>query len=131
MPPSRRRPLRRCRVSAHKHTPGPWRYEGAEVWATAPIRFNLTIAGTPMIATLCKHEDAEGGFPVEANARLIAAAPELLEALSSLLPHVEHHESCCDHDAYNNAEVQTCGCGLDAAVECAHAAIAKAMGEPA
>ena len=68
-------------MTANKHTPGPWRYEEAEVWATAPMRFNLTTAGTPMIATLCKHEDAEGGFPVEANARLIAAAPELLEAL--------------------------------------------------
>lgn len=72
-------------MTANKHTPGPWRYEGAEVWATAPMRFNLTTAGTPMIATLCRHEDAEGGFPVEANARLIAAAPELLEALTGLV----------------------------------------------
>lgn len=38
-----------------------------------------------MIATVCKHEDAERAFPYEANARLIAAAPELLEALRDLL----------------------------------------------
>ena len=75
-------------MTANKHTPGPWRYEGAEVWATAPMRFNLTTAGTPMIATLCKHEDADGRFPVEANARLIAAAPELLEALEYAIKQV-------------------------------------------
>lgn len=38
-----------------------------------------------MIATVCKHEDAERAFPYEANARLIAAAPELLAALQSVL----------------------------------------------
>lgn len=67
-----------------KHTPGPWDATGAEVWGTHAMRFNLTTGGTPMIATVCKHEDAERAFPYEANARLIAAAPELLEALIEL-----------------------------------------------
>jgi hypothetical protein len=56
--------------------------------------------------------------------------PELL--LSLLLPYAEHHESCGDHDAYNNAEVATCGCGLDALKEQSLAAIeqnARAGGE--
>lgn len=57
-----------------------------------------------------------------------AAAPELLEALHMLMPHVEHAESCGDADSYNNADVPTCGCGLDAALELAHEAIAKATG---
>ena len=99
-------------MTATKHTPGPWRYEGAEVWATAPMRFNLTTAGTPMIATLCKHEDADGGFPVEANARLIAAAPELLEALEEMVKAGEFE----DWDG-------RCDCIADA-----RAAIAKATG---
>lgn len=64
-----------------KHTPGPWKADGHEVWATHPIRFGLVTAGTPMIAQACKHEGTEGDFPYEANARLLAVAPELLEAL--------------------------------------------------
>lgn len=51
---------------------------------------------------------------------------ELLEALQLLIPHAEHAESCGDSDAYNNAVVPTCGCGLDSTVELARAAIAKA-----
>ena len=70
---------------SEKHTPGPWESTGAEVWGTHAMRFNLTTGGTPMIATVCKHEDAERAFPYEANARLIAAAPELLAALQSVL----------------------------------------------
>ena len=61
------------------HTPGPWVAKGDEVVGTHSMRFNLTTAGTPVIAHVCKHEDTEGGFPYEANARLIAAAPELLD----------------------------------------------------
>jgi hypothetical protein len=62
-----------------KHTPGPWTANNdGEVWATKPMRFNLTTAGTPMVAEVCRHDDAEGGFPWKANARLIAAAPDLL-----------------------------------------------------
>ena len=35
-----------------------------------------------MVAEVCRHDDAEGGFPWEANARLIAAAhPETIRAL--------------------------------------------------
>lgn len=55
-----------------KHTPGPWRADGHEVWGTRSMRFNLTTCGTPMIATVCKHEDAES-FDYEANARRIVA----------------------------------------------------------
>lgn len=65
----------------------------------------------------------------ERLAHLFAAAPELLEALFALLPHVEHSDSCGDMDAYNNADVPTCGCGLDSARERANAAISRATGE--
>lgn len=68
-----------------KHTPGPWKANGAEVWGTHAIRFSLTTGGTPMIATVCKHEDAERAFPYDANARLIAAAPDLLESAIQIL----------------------------------------------
>ena len=38
-------------------------------------------------------------------------------AVESLLEFADHHESCGDSDSYNNAEFQTCGCGLDSARE--------------
>jgi hypothetical protein len=50
------------------HTPGPWTVDGSYIHGPNGKRF-LAVAG-----------DGEG----QANARLIAAAPELLEALSAL-----------------------------------------------
>ena len=41
-------------------------------------------------------------------------AERLAEALLCVLPFAEHSDSCGDHDAYNNAAVPTCGCGLEA-----------------
>jgi hypothetical protein len=40
------------------------------------------VAGDKPLATVCKgwYGESEQGYPIEANARLIAAAPELLEA---------------------------------------------------
>jgi hypothetical protein len=59
-----------------KHTPGPWRAEKdetAEVW---DIKCNLgTVAMTDDLSPKTN----------EANARLIASAPELLEALKNLV----------------------------------------------
>lgn len=51
----------------------------------------------------------------------------LIEALQAILPYAEHSDSCGDHDAYNHAEVPSCGCGLDSAKEQAGAAIAAAL----
>lgn len=67
-----------------KHTPGPWRWEDART---------------------CRHlmgKDGGLGYSiakpkitdlpiVEANAHLIAAAPDLLEALQDALQYLEHH----------------------------------------
>jgi hypothetical protein len=55
------------------HTPGPW---------TVGRDFSI-IAGSEEIAALYTNDGADDSkpYPVEANARLIAAAPELLEAL--------------------------------------------------
>lgn len=61
----------------------------------------------------------------EANARLIASAPDLLEALRSILQYVDHAPFCSvqDHPDF------TCSCGLHAIRQDALAAIAKATGE--
>lgn len=91
-------------MSAHKHTPGPWCVEGVGIRA-------LVRAGTSGVIVAVRHRlSAQEN---EANARLIAAAPELLEALENIL------SNCLDSD------------GLSRAYENARAAIAKATGEPA
>ena len=55
------------------HTPGPWKKDGLKV-----------IAGTRGTICVCPVVSLGGVFNVEANARLIAAAPELLDALKKI-----------------------------------------------
>lgn len=54
-----------------QHTPGPWRY-----WPETNV-----ITGEPEGITLFRIEDQGGQNYPETNARLIAAAPEVLEAI--------------------------------------------------
>lgn len=61
-------------MSTAKHTPGPWRVENRLVRATK----HKQICEVPAYGVVHGKVD-------EANARLIAAAPELLEALVNLL----------------------------------------------
>jgi hypothetical protein len=66
-----------------KHTPGPWRFnDNTKWWKTNPFSITVprhgvhgaAIANIPAKATISRLE-------AEANARLISAAPDLLEAL--------------------------------------------------
>ena len=96
-----------------KHTPGPWSLDigitgKIEVVATKPMRFNSISAGTPVICDVWRHPEIED-FPGHANARLIAAAPDLLEALKLARSIIGHPD--------------------DAHTQMIDAAIAKATGE--
>ena len=76
-----------------KHTPGPWvilkGYDGTvEVSASRPYRINNISAGTPLICDVYQHPKFDG-FSSQANANLIAAAPELLEALELISRYIE------------------------------------------
>lgn len=100
-----------------KHTPGPW-YKDicGRIWRRHPsdlYEYGGGVAGDKPIATVWRgwYGEEEAGFPLEANARLIAAAPELLEALKALL---KLHDDG-DYDGPDPAEL-------------ALAAIAKAEG---
>ncbi len=62
-----------------KHTPGPWSV-GSGSRATG---FTVKIASDELLV-------GGSGLTSEANARLIAAAPELLEALSKAVRETEH-----------------------------------------
>jgi hypothetical protein len=62
-----------------KHTPGPW--------VVTPTKWNLL--DTFEISRIDKSEWIAQVLDDEANARLIAAAPELLEVLVEILPFAE------------------------------------------
>ena len=73
------------------HTPGPWRARrNSHFWEVCPERGGDE--GIPFsVADVCSSEpgDPDGGLQ-EANARLIAAAPELLEALEDAMRSARH-----------------------------------------
>lgn len=89
-----------------QHTPGPWRVRGKT--------FNLQIAivgPSGELSDSIAYAWGQNG-EAEANARLIAAAPELLEALGGCIQHME----------WSTPQGR-------AAYETAKATIAKAKGE--
>lgn len=95
----------------NKHTPGPWLLNHNTNWKTNPFSVTVrkygvhstTVANIPTRMTIPPQEQ-------QANARLIAAAPDLLEALQAIIGHDAH--------LLNHWRVET-----------ARAAIAKATGE--
>lgn len=92
-----------------KHTPGPWHIDGHEVHAGDGCEFVTTFDPSTAVGT--------------ANARLIAAAPELLDTLKEALRVMEtagwqHPFNLHYHD----------DCDLSCAVVRARAVIAKAEG---
>ena len=106
-----------------KHTPGPWfasPYEGFGPMTT--VRQGCPKTGMRIASTF------ETTTPVhiersEANARLIAAAPELLEAIQLILDQVDYTNGAC-------SMAEMVGACLDARfIDQARNAIAKARGE--
>jgi len=76
------------------HTPGPWAVIGTEVrW----------LADDETVTTIT---ELEGLTPRQAaNARLIAAAPELLAALQAVLPYLKGTESFAAQEAQARAAI--------------------------
>lgn len=74
----------------NKHTPGPW-YVGPDnrIWRRSPsdlYQYGGGVSGdSPIAAAFDGPTSWVNKFPSEANARLIVAAPELLEALQGLM----------------------------------------------
>ena len=68
------------KMNAAKHTPGPWR-PGQEV-QFGPRFSGVTIRGSSTVAIV-----VEGSGRADANARLIAAAPAMLEVLQQVADH--------------------------------------------
>ena len=102
-------------MSAFKGTPGPWEAgEQCEISGWVDIRIPGYSRNPVACATPANSGDAEARRDTEtlANARLIAAAPELLEALKQAVTSMQD-------SGYQNSHV---------AVRAARAAIAKATG---
>lgn len=107
-----------------KHTPGPWAYAleyGPSVTElpriTTVARCANYVIGLPSEYPGGNYRDGDPSGDEEADARLIAAAPDLLEALKSAVAAMEPHMA---GDGY-----------LAVRVGLARAAIAKATGEKA
>lgn len=105
-----------------KHTQGPWfADEDGRIWRRPLSELyerGGTVAGDKPIAVVYKgwYGKDEKGYPVEANASLIAAAPELLETLQLAADYID------GPTAWTKAQE-------DVLREKLYAAIAKATGE--
>jgi hypothetical protein len=87
------------------NTPAPWKiFDNVDGWSVG-YRAIVTDDGE----TICNPSPMG-----EANARLIAAAPDLLEALCTALPFVEDHE---DSDTYKRGAVARAVAQIRAAIE--------------
>lgn len=98
-----------------QHTPGPW--------AVHPVsaRVDAFSGGTPLpVCELLWPTDERSEAETEANAHLIAAAPEMLDALDGLTPILEAAES----NASGNPE----WAWVSKRINAARAAIGKARG---
>lgn len=75
----------------HKHTPGPWRVgrHFTDDEGYREIAIEATVRGVECVPASVVLQFANYGGMQEANARLIAAAPDLLEALIDLMDAVE------------------------------------------
>lgn len=71
------------RVSEQKHTPGPWDVFGAQDASSDEWRA-LTVAEAAMPFTLVCFMPSDGTETITANARLIALAPDMFEALKRI-----------------------------------------------
>ena len=106
-----------------KHTPGPWYADKIQDRAA----FNIFTPGQCTALLTLEPGKYDGADPrvgsVEANARLIAAAPDLLEALRALLAVAPYHAPGAAHGVMGAEERHA------SAIKAARAAIAKAEGK--
>lgn len=120
-------------MSEQQHTPAPWVFDGD--WRRIPTVFG---PGGQIVASVEKHKrmavnpGPQGDLPErEANARLIIAAPALLEA-AQLLEAAEHARQDCE-ECEGEDEPEKCSVcfpAFDDARIKRRLAIAKAVGKP-
>jgi len=99
------------------HTPGPWKLITQVLSAPPEPDCYIVVDAAEHYATICKIKSPCSALAPQAaaNARLITAAPELLDSLKLVLADLEHYAA-------------THGPGPDVRLAAARAAIAKAEG---
>ena len=103
-----------------KHTPGPWVHTGNTVQSVGRY-YSSTLIATTSMAPHFEH--------AEANARLIAAAPELYDALRELLTDMVIAQGNMRKAAKRDPAWEGCAEIIQPRVDAARAAIAKAEGK--
>lgn len=105
-----------------KGTPGPWRSDEQETLSGGTVFYiaqDDNAKYTPNYSDVSQTCSGELKHIQKANAQLIAAAPELLEALQNIIAGYEHKSSCGMFDMLCHGDE----------IESANAAIKKALGE--
>ena len=95
-------------LKKQRHTPGPWVVEAIH---KSCVRVRDSQGNIVSLMT-CESDDGEACAAIAADAALIAAAPEMLEALRGVLRY-EHHD--CAHDECSTNPVP-CPFGLARAI---------------
>lgn len=75
---------RKPQPDSSRHTPGPWRISSLDSRTIGPER-GLTAHGTTVTQLQAVARITERGAESEANARLIAAAPDLFDVLKAVM----------------------------------------------
>ena len=112
------------------HTPGPWQWDG-EVRADGDVDALVDASGDAVVCGAWRNDSTAGVWVHPDNAHLIAAAPELLEALKQLKSRVEELSAVRREGITGAAyDVITASIGDDLTAEFIEAeeAIAKAEG---
>jgi hypothetical protein len=93
-------------MSKLKHTPGPWKS-----YNTEPVETELDIVIESQFSTIgWLYSGKENS---EANARLIAAAPDMLEALISVYQIYIDRDICCDNEFIKSVIEKATGMSIE------------------
>ena len=102
-------------MSEHGHTPGPWRVDGSP-----GVRQWIAAGESDLAVVFATDVQTRAALPLEANANLMAAAPDLLRAIEAL----RHLARCMATGPGWTQEL------FDEALKAADAAVEKTKGEP-
>lgn len=105
-------------MSETKYTPGPWHAdESGAVWRRHPSDLyengGQVVGDRPLARACAAWDEPLQGYPLEANAQLIAAAPELYEALERSLDWLASYPGFGSEDAYNQARAALAKAGRE------------------
>jgi hypothetical protein len=96
------------RMSKLQHTPGPWKACERGDYSDFDKQSQIIIGDEMRICAVHSY-DIEG----EANARLIAAAPDMLEALISVYQIYIDRDICCDNEFIKSVIEKATGMSIE------------------